>query len=292
MSGISALTLLLFSAAATAEDRFADVEITHQRVAGSVYMLTGAGGNLAVSVGVDGTLLVDDQYLPLAARIENAISQLDGGASPRLLLNTHFHGDHVGGNAHFGAHATIIAHENVRARLAGDGHLPQAALPVVTFDDRLRVHFNDDVIDVIHLPGHTDGDAIVWFKRANVVHMGDLYFNGRFPIIDLDNGGHVDSYLAAIETAIATLPADVRVIPGHGALSDLAGLAAFKDMIGKTLDHVREAIEAGDGVDAIVAEAGRRWPEWSRDPAWDARYIRTLHATLTEASQPADSGVE
>jgi glyoxylase-like metal-dependent hydrolase (beta-lactamase superfamily II) len=280
------LTLALFASAwgAIAQDRFAKVEIKSQHVGGPVHMLTGMGGNIAVSIGPGGTLLVDDQFLPLAQRIEAAITALDGGA-PRMLLNTHFHADHVGGNSHFGT-GTIIAHENVRIRLSNDDNVVRSALPLVTFDDRIRIHFNDDEIDVIHLPGHTDGDAVVWFKNAGVVHMGDLYFNGRFPFIDLDNGGNVDSYLAAIETMLNMLPADVSVIPGHGPLSNLAELAEFKAMIEATLDHVRDAIEAGEDVDAIVASAVERLPDWRRDPASDARFIQTLHSSIINPAPP------
>ena len=140
---------------------------------------------------------------------------------------------------------------------------------------------------MIHLPGHTDGDAVVWFRQAGVVHMGDLYFNGRFPFIDLDNGGNVDSYLAAIETVLNLLPADVRIIPGHGSLSNLVELAEFQEMIKSTLDHVRDAIEAGEGMDAIIAGTMERLPGWRRDPASDARFIETLYASIT---QPAQQG--
>lgn len=270
--------------AVLAEDRFAQVEIKSRHVGGSVHMLTGAGGNMAVSIGEDGTLLIDDQYLPLAPRIEKAIAALDGD-TPRVLVNTHFHGDHVGGNTHFGK-GTIIAHENVRIRLSNDDAVPRTALPFVTFDDRIRIHFNGDEIDVIHLPGHTDGDAIVWFKNAGVVHMGDLYFNDRFPFIDLDSGGNVESYLAAIETALGMLPADVRVIPGHGQLSNLIELAEFQDTLRSVLDHVRDAIESGEGVDAIRASAGEAWPDWRHNPTWDTRFIETLHSSITEPIRP------
>src|SRR5690606_18769985 len=178
LAGFAATLLCLPAAsasaqAAAAEDRFANVEVKAHRVRDNVYMLTGAGGNIGVSVGRDGTLIVDDQFAPLSDRITEALNGIDGGA-PKLILNTHYHADHTGGNPVFGRTGTVVAHDNVRVRLLDQDGFPTEGLPVLTFSDRVRVHFNDDTLDVIHMPaGHTDGDSVVWFKRANVLHTGD-----------------------------------------------------------------------------------------------------------------------
>ncbi len=177
-----------------AQGDFSKVEIKATKVADNVYMLEEAGGNIGVSVGGDGLLIVDDQFAPLAERIKAALQQL-GMGKLKYVLNTHWHGDHAGGNVKFGTEATIIAHDNVRKRLANDQQVmgekvtvaPKDALPVITFDQTLTVHFNGEEIRAMHLPhGHTDGDSVIYFTKSNVVHMGDDFFVGRFPFVDLD----------------------------------------------------------------------------------------------------------
>lgn len=264
--------------AATAE-QFEAVEVKATAVSGNVHMVTGAGGNLAVSIGPDGTLLVDDQYAPLAARIQAAIEALDGQA-PRLVLNTHYHGDHTGGNVAFGGRGVIVAHDNVRRRLLEE-EIDRAGLPLVTFGDRIRIHFNDDEIDLIHLPaGHTDGDAFVWFKTANVVHMGDHFFNGWFPYVDVDAGGTVDGYVANITRVLDVVPADVRIIPGHGPLASVVELAQFKDMIEQTRDAVRLALAAGQSVDDVIAKGlAAQYKTFGSGFITEDRWIRTIQAS-------------
>ena len=257
-------TVLALAAATTAiaqpAARFAAVEVKATHVAGAVHMLEGAGGNIGVSAGADGVLMVDDQFAPLAERIAAAIAEIGDGA-PKIVLNTHFHGDHTGGNAHFGRTGAILAHANVRARLV-DGGMAAAGLPVVTFLDRLRLHFNGDEIDVIHLPrGHTDGDSIVWFKDSRVVHLGDHFFKGRFPFVDVPNGGSVDGLLANLGSVIDMLPADTRVIPGHGTLASVADVAESIDVIRHSQAAVREAVAAGT-VDDLKRNGFGRWDEW------------------------------
>jgi len=279
------LCLLLFTSAtasAAAADQFADVTVSAEKVAGNVYMLVGSGGNIGVSVGPDGTLIIDDQYAPLAARIQAAISEL-GGAKPKLVLNTHFHGDHTGGNPDFGAAGTIIAHENVRIRLLNDDGFDRIGLPLVTFSDRLRVHFNDDQLDIIHLPaGHTDGDSIIWFKNANVMHLGDHFFNGMFPFIDLDNGGSVHGYLKNLDTVLATAPEDVHIIPGHGKLGNLVQLKESLEMIRSTLEDVEEAL-AENRTEAEIIEAGvaQRWKSYSWAFINEQRWLEILIREVT-----------
>ena len=185
----------LFSTPVLAQRDFSAVQIEATHVAGSVWMLVGSGGNIGVSSGSDGVLMVDDQFAPLADKIRDAlreVGQSEEAAEPQFLLNTHFHGDHTGGNVEFGDASTIVAHTNVRTRLVAGGS-PEVALPVVTFDDAVSIHFNGEEIRAFHIPhGHTDGDALIYFTGSNVLHMGDDFFAGRFPFVDIDSGGSVE----------------------------------------------------------------------------------------------------
>ena len=252
-------------------DPFGNVEIKATHVAGPVHMLEGAGGNIGVSVGDDGVLIIDDQFAPLAERIEVAIAKL-GGDLPRFVLNTHFHGDHTGGNAHFGRSGVIVAHENVRGRLASGG-APAAALPVLTYRDRVRLHFNGGDIDVIHLPnGHTDGDSVVWFSNAGVIHMGDHFFSGRFPFVDVANGGSVAGIAANIETVLDMIPADTRVIPGHGPLGGTQELRLALGVINDSADVVRQAMADGTLGD-LKRDGFGRWAEWGSGFISEGRWI-------------------
>lgn len=263
-------------AAAGPADRFADVEVTAEPVQGGIYMLTGAGGNIGVSVGDDGTLIIDDQYAPLAGRIQAALDGL-GGGKPKLILNTHVHGDHTGGNAHFGSTGTIIAHDNVRIRLL-EGDPERTALPLVTYAERVTVHFNDESIELIHLPsGHTDGDSVVWFRTANVIHMGDLLFVDRFPYVDVASGGTVSGYMRNQAAVLAMVPDDVRVIPGHGQLTDKTGISASLAMIRATRQIVADAVAAGLSADAIIARGlGDEWASYGTGFINEERWIRIL----------------
>ena len=270
---ISALAVACACGNALAEpaDPFGNVEIKATHVAGPVHMLEGAGGNIGVSVGDDGVLIIDDQFAPLAERIEVAIAKL-GGDLPRFVLNTHFHGDHTGGNAHFGRSGVIVAHENVRGRLAAGG-APTAALPVLTYRDRVRLHFNGGDIDVIHLPsGHTDGDSVVWFRKAGVIHMGDHFFSGRFPFVDVASGGSVAGLVANIEAVLGMIPADTRVIPGHGPLGGVAELREALGVIRDSAAVVREAIGNGTLGD-LKRDGFGRWPEWGSGFISEGRWI-------------------
>jgi cyclase len=277
-AGLLSAALLAAPLAAGAEpDRFANVELAAHPVSGNVYMLVGAGGNIGASVGEDGTLIIDDQFAPLAERIATALEGI-GGERPKLILNTHFHGDHTGGNPYFGATGTIVAHDNVRARLATQDDFPARGLPVLTFADRVLVHFNGDTIEVIHFPaGHTDGDSVVWFRDANVLHMGDLLFNGMFPFIDIASGGSVEGVIANLGNLIDMVPADVRIIPGHGPLAGKTELMAALDMIRQTRAAVLDALDRGNSVDDIVAAGlDERWASWGTGFINEERWIRTL----------------
>src|SRR5258708_3349775 len=197
------------------------VQIKVTKVAGTVYMLEGAGGNIGVSVGEDGIVIVDDEYLPLADKIEAALRCISDKPI-KFILNTHCHSDHTGGNPYFGEKAPIIAQENVRKRMVTGGKTrfgevppaPKVALPVVTFEDKVSVHLNGEDIRAIHFPnGHTDGDAVIFFTQSNVVHMGDDFFNGTFPFIDIDSGGSVQGMIAGGEKVLAEVPETVKIIP-------------------------------------------------------------------------------
>lgn len=233
--------------------------ITTHKVAGNVYMLEGRGGNIGVSVGEDGVLVIDTQFDNMAGPIRDAIKELSSGEI-RIIVNTHFHGDHTGGNKALGQEAPIIAHVNTRKRLLATGDESDQAfrnsLPWVTFDDDLSLHFNGEEIKIVHFPtGHTDTDCVLFFTESNVVHMGDHFFNGRFPFVDLASGGDVASYINNVQTIIDQLPSDVKIIPGHGALATLDDLKAFKEMIDETVAIIRKGIEAGKD-EKQVQEAG------------------------------------
>ena len=271
ISAALAVAFACGNALAGPADPFGNVEIKTTHVAGPVHMLEGAGGNIGVSVGDDGVLIIDDQFAPLAERIEVAIAKL-GGDLPRFVLNTHFHGDHTGGNAHFGRSGVIVAHENVRVRLVSGG-APTAALPVLTYRDRVRLHFNGGDIDVIHLPsGHTDGDSVVWFRKAGVIHMGDHFFSGRFPFVDVASGGSVAGLVANIEAVLGMIPADTRVIPGHGPLGGVAELREALGVIRDSAAVVREAIGNGTLGD-LKRDGFGRWPEWGSGFISEGRWI-------------------
>jgi len=263
---------LFISAAAFAQQDFSKVEVKAQKVAGTVYMLTGAGGNIGVSVGDDGIVIVDDQYAPLAPKIKEALKAI-ADKPIKFVLNTHYHGDHTGGNETFGREAPVIAQTNVRKRLASGSHAlgrdvppaPKGALPVVTFDDKVSIFFNGEEIKAAHFPhGHTDGDSVIHFSGSNVVHMGDDFFNGTFPFIDVENGGGVKGMIAAGEKILSTMPDDVKIIPGHGPLSDKAGLKAFDAMLRETSAAVQKQIDEGKSLDDIqkakpLAEWAEKW---------------------------------
>jgi cyclase len=242
--------LALVEGAALAQPRdLGKVEIKASTVAGNVHVLYGGGGNIGVSAGPDGILIVDDQFAPLAPKIKAALKGV-ADAPLRFLLNTHFHFDHTGGNEIFGKEALIVAHENLRNRLkAGSNVLgtvsPPAAvsaLPVITFKDQVSIHFNGEEIRAVHFPrGHTDTDAVIFFTGSKVVHMGDHFFAGGFPFVDMDSGGSVSGYIANVEKVLSELPADTRVIPGHG---DVTGVAELKTWV-QALKETRAAVQAG-----------------------------------------------
>ena len=282
---ITVLVLALGLSCAHAQQDFSKVEIKATKVAGHIYMLTGAGGNIGVSAGPDGVLIVDDQFAPLAEKIRAALKAINPGPL-KFILNTHYHGDHTGGNATFGKDGTIIAQENVRKRLASGGIVrgeevkPEApeGLPVITFDQSLSVHFNGEEIKAVFYPaGHTDGDSVIFFTGANVVHLGDHFFAGRFPFIDLEHGGTVAGMTKNVGDIIARLPADVQIIPGHGPLSKLDDLKLYHRMLLETSAFVEKEVRAGRSL-AEIKQAGlpAEWKEWGTGFIKSDAWIDTL----------------
>jgi cyclase len=280
---------------------FSKVQIKATKVSGNIYMLEGAGGNIAASIGEDGIVIVDDQFAPLADRIQAALKDLKITDKPvRFVINTHYHGDHTGGNEPFSnAGSTVIAQDNVRKRLesggsAGNGGsikmevkpASKATLPIITFEHDVTVHLNGEDIRALHFPaGHTDGDSIIFFPKNNVVHMGDDFVRYGFPFIDVASGGSVQGMIDAMEKASAKLPADVKVIPGHGAISNLDDVREFTKMLKETSAVVQKALDAHKTLDQMKQEKILEpWREkWSPDKAFvnsDA-FIETLYNSLT-----------
>jgi glyoxylase-like metal-dependent hydrolase (beta-lactamase superfamily II) len=261
---LAAFALILAGPACAQENPMANVEITAEQLAPGVAVLFGRGGNIGVSYGSDGTILIDDQFAPLTGRIQSAVEAL--GADPvRFLINTHWHGDHTGSNENFGeAGALIMAHENVRVRMASEQQRPggrttpaspAAALPVVTYENGLRLHLNGDTVRVVHMHnGHTDGDSIIIWESANIIHMGDLFFHQiSLPYIDRDSGGSAQGMLAAANETLAWANSDTQIIPGHGPMASRTELVAYRDMLAAVIGEVQAAINAGNSLEAIQA---------------------------------------
>jgi len=274
---------------------FSKVEIKVTRVAGSVYMLQGAGGNIGACVGQDGIVVVDDQYAPLAEKIQAALKGITD-KPVRFIINTHYHEDHTGGNLYFQKQAPIIAHDNVRKRLekggtAGNGssvHFeakpqPAGALPILTFDHDVTVHLNGEDIRALYFPaGHTDGDCIIFFPKSNVVHMGDDFGTYGFPFIDIDGGGSINGMIDAVETVISQLPPDAKVIPGHGPVSSVDDMRAYVKMLRETREVVQTALKQGKTFDDMKrARVLDPWKKYAGEFITEDAYLETLYNSLT-----------
>jgi cyclase len=268
---------LVFSCMSVFSQDFSDVKISAQKAAGNVYMLTGAGGNIGVLATEKGLLLVDDQFQPLAEKIESAMNAIENNEL-RYVVNTHFHGDHTGSNTYFSHKAPIVAHENVRHRLSQKTEHDVNSLPVVTYKDGLNIYLANENIQLTHLPsGHTDGDTIVYFKEANVLHTGDLFFEVGFPYIDLSSGGNVKGYLANVNYMINNMPDDVVVIPGHGKLTNKAELKAFAIMVDYSIKLVEKALIEGKSESEILAIGiGEQYKNKSWSFITEERWLKTL----------------
>jgi cyclase len=236
-----------------------DVTIKTEKVAGNVYVLYGQGGNIGVSAGSDGILMIDDQFARIADKIKAELAKL-GNDKPKFLFNTHWHGDHTGGNEIFGKDAVIMAHANVRKRMLettisrGQKRTPspKVALPVITYEEGVSVYFNDEQIRAHHFPnGHTDGDTVLFFTGSNVVHLGDDFFDGAFPFVDLESGGSVPGLLRNIGELMQMIPADAKLIPGHGEVTDVDGLRDYYEMLLETTLIIRKQMKEGKTLDQI-----------------------------------------
>jgi glyoxylase-like metal-dependent hydrolase (beta-lactamase superfamily II) len=273
-----------------------DVQITAQQVADGVYMLMGQGGNIGLSVGEDGAFVIDDQFAPLTEKILAAIAEITS-EPVRFVFNTHWHGDHTGGNENMGeAGALIVAHENVRERMSTEQVLerigrpvsttpasPDGALPVVTFTQDVSFHINGDELHAFHVSNaHTDGDAIVHFVDANVVHMGDTFFRDRFPFIDTASGGSIDGLIAAVGDALAVMDAETQIIPGHGTLSTREDLRGYRDAL-KTMRHAVAPLMA-QGMSLTQIQDARpvqaQAAAWGQDRAAEDSFVATIHYGL------------
>ena len=272
-----------------------EIQVTVDQVSGPVYMLTGRGGNLGLCIGEDGVFLIDDQYAPMTPAIRQAVAQLTD-KPVRFVLNTHWHSDHTGGNENFGElGAVIVAHDNVRVRLSSDQVMPfmgrevpaspPGALPVVTFNDTVNFHMNGNTIRAFHAAAaHTDGDAIVHFDEANVVHMGDIFWNGFYPFIDSHSGGSIRGTVAAVDTALLSVDEDTAVIPGHGPLGDRARLIAYRDMLQGIADRIQALLDAGKTLEETqAAEPTADWDaEWGGGFIKPEAFVRMVYEDLAQ----------
>lgn len=274
-----AFTMLL-SINANAQS-MADADITVQAAAGDVYMLKGPGGNIGVLATDKGLLLVDDKFAPLAKKIEGAMKGL-ADKKLKYVINTHYHGDHTGSNKYFSHKAPIFAHENVRNRLSSKAEHAVDSLPVVTYKDGITIHLDNEEVQLTHLPtGHTDGDTYVYFKQANVLHTGDLFFEVGFPYVDLKSGGSVKGYLKSVKYMLEHTPDDVVIIPGHGKLTNKESLAAFASMIEFSINKVSKALASGKSEEAILAEGiGAKYQHLSWAFITEEKWLKTLVADL------------
>ncbi len=272
---------------AVAQRDYSKVQIKSTKLSDHIYMFEGRGGNIGVSIGEDGVLIIDDQFAPLSDKIKAAIGKL-GGSDPAFILNTHHHGDHTGGNLNFGNMGVIIAHDNVRKRLldrrVDDKPLPKEALPEVTYSKGLTIHFNGEAVGVVHFPhSHTDGDGAVFFKTSKVVHTGDLFFNGRFPYVDLGSGGNVQGVIESVSKLLNLISEDWKIIPGHGDLATQADLKTYLRMLESTTTIVREKMAKGKTLEQCQ-EGGLpdEWGSWGEGFVNTNRWISTVYKSYSK----------
>ena len=293
---VVAISMVLAGVAVAQEPDWSKVEVKVVPVAGGVSMLVGQGGNIGVTSGKDGIFLIDDQFEPLLPKIRAAVKTLGDGPI-RFVVNTHFHGDHTGSNAKlYESGAVIIAQENVRKRLGMERINPNTkertppkppeAWPLVTYASGVNLYLNGDELEVIHVPqAHTDGDSIIRFKKANVVHMGDTFFNGNYPFIDLDAGGSIDGIIAAADRVLPTIDDKTKLIPGHGPLGTKADLQTYRNVMAGIRDRVKALIAQGKTLDQIVAaKPSAQWDAtWGKGFMGPDLFVSFVHRSLTEA---------
>ncbi len=281
------LALLMAASSVFAQQQdYSKVEIVAQKLSGNVYLLTGAGGNIGLCVGDDAVFMVDDQFAPLAPKIKAAIAKLT--TKPvTFLLNTHWHFDHTGGNESFGASgAIIVGHENVRKRMSTEQFIeflgmkvkaePRTALPVITFAQDTTFHLNGEEILVQHVPNaHTDGDSIVHFRKADVIHMGDIFFNKLYPFIDTSSGGSADGVIAAADRAMGLAGDGTKFIPGHGPVANKADLKAYRDLLATVSTRIRDQVKAGKSLAEVIESK----PTAEFDAQWGGGFLNAQRFT-------------
>ncbi|MHC4235049.1 MAG: MBL fold metallo-hydrolase [Planctomycetota bacterium] len=278
---ISVLAVAVGLTVAQAAQAPQDVEIQTVKVADNVYMLVGQGGNIGLSVGEDGAFLIDDQFAPLTQKITNAVKKISSRPI-RFVVNTHWHGDHTGGNENLGqAGSLIVAHENVRQRMSTEQFIrgldrrvpasPQGALPVITFTESVTFYWNADEVYVLHVePAHTDGDSIIYFRKANVLHMGDTYFNGMYPFIDVAAGGSLDGMITAVDRALELANEQTQFIAGHGPMSGIQELRSFQEMLKAVGGRVRSLVQQGKSLEEVIASK----PTRDFDAQWGDGFLK------------------
>lgn len=292
------ILLLMTAISSVHAQNFDQVQIKTVKVADGVYMLVGSGGNIGVSAGEDGVFMIDDQFAPLTDKIKAAIAEISDQPI-RFVINTHWHGDHVGGNENLGeAGAVIVAHENVRKRMSADQFVeaiganmpssPKAALPLVTFTRDVTFHLNGHEMRVFYVKNaHTDGDAVIHFRKSNVVHTGDIYFAGKYPFIDLSSGGSVDGIIAAVNRVLSMIDDTTKVIPGHGALSNKKEMQNYLAVITEIKDRISQHISAGKTLEEVLAAK----PTQEYDADWGTgfinpkRFVEILYKDLSKAQE-------
>ena len=277
----SILLFMFFGHQSFADDRFKDIKIDVQNVNKNVYILYGAGGNIGVLTGSEGSVMIDDQFEPLAPKIEEALLSVTGEKQKiTYVVNTHYHGDHTGSNKYFAKSASILAHENVRKRMSVTNK--GIGLPVITYQKGIKLHINKERVHVKHLfAGHTDGDSVVFFEKANVWHLGDLFFESRFPYIDVKSGGDINGYVKNLEALIELINDDAFIIPGHGKLTDKSSLVRSVEMIKATKEIVANKKKSGvTKAQMIELGLGEQWKSWNWSFITEQRWIETLYDNI------------
>ena len=300
---VAALALVVIgvvSRAPAQQPDMSQIAIRSIPVVDHLWMLQGRGGNIGVSAGPDGGMMIDSQFAPLTPKIRAVVDSL-GGSPLRVLLNTHWHGDHVGGNENLGNDGiAIVAQENVRRRMSvmqfrgarpdTTPASPPRALPIVTFQDSVMFHMNGQDIAVFHVaPAHTDGDAVVWFRNVNAVHTGDIFFNGLYPVIDIWTGGSIDGMIAADDRVLKLVDDQTKIIPGHGPLGDKASLQAFRDMLAGVRGEVRKLVAKRMTKEQVIAaKPTAQWDErFGKGGMTPERFVGVVYDDL---SRPKTTG--
>lgn len=286
------LFLAFVPAALAAQSRWDTATVKAQPLRGGVYMISGVGGNIGLSTGPDAAFLVDDQYAPLTQKIIAAVKSVTD-QPVKFVINTHWHGDHTGGNENFGkAGVLLVAHDNVRKRMSVEQFVgttrrtpaaPAAALPVVTFNDSVTFHINGDSLIAFHVPpAHTDGDVLIYFSKADVIHMGDTYFAGGYPFVDVMSGGNVNGVIGAADRALAMCTSNTIVIPGHGPTQTCDTLRTWRNMIATVRDRVRAEMQKGKTLDELKAAglSAEFDAQWGRGFIQPPAFVEAIYRSL------------